>query len=1103
MAFYQNTVLNKYLKALNSEKIHAAYAQFKAHFHNSDVQQNIRASKEEQYQEGFLRDLFVNILGYTLNPNAEFNLTTEYKNVKDSKKADGAILLSSPTRGHAPLVSAIIELKGTDTTDLNKVEPQAFGYKNNQPECTYIVISNFEKLRFYIDNAIEHIEFNLFTLTQKEFELLWICLAYESIAADLPKKIKNASISEEDSITKNLYKDYSQFKRELHQNLVALNPEMDELLLFKKSQKLLDRFLFLLFAEDRQLLPPNSVREILKQWNDLKDLDAYTPLYSRFMLYFGYLNTGHKGKHHDIFAYNGGLFKSDDVLDVVQIDDDLLYRHTLKLSDYDFESEVDVNILGHIFENSLNELDELTALATGQEFDKSKTKRKRDGVVYTPKYITKYIVDNTVGKLCEEKKTELGIETRERAPLQTMGHAPLQKKVKQAQYNKLLAYREWLLQITICDPACGSGAFLVEALDFLIREHRYIDELQAKLFGDTLVLSDVETSILENNLFGVDINEESVEIAKLSLWLRTARPNRKLNDLNNNIKCGNSLIDDPAVAGEKAFNWEKEFPQVFGASAESEPTVIVDLPQTPDYLQLIKEKSLEAQQKAEQGIALSKEALEITRQLTEYADKLQAVSAPEAAYQTKNKGFDVVIGNPPYVNIYNMRSIDRDYFNLSKSYTTTHLKYDLYVLFIEKGISLLKRNGHISYIIPSVIMSVPYGTLVRKKIIEENTLTQIVDFTGFRVFADVMVEASILVITKKKSDNNFVKIFKPKLKISDFQDCYFEINQNEFTKTDSFQFRLDLNDSSIQITKKIKEKSVLFESIYYVSKGIVAFSKIDSRKKDDFLFAEKVNDKCVPYLEGKDVSRYYIDFNKKYLEYDINIMSRPTFPELHNKNKILIRAISDGLNATYDNEGYYIDQKLIICSKRVEIEDYIVPAKRPKSEHLNKNNEINDLAVLALINSKLSTYYYLIMLKGGVSILPEDIRNFPIFLFDNTEQQEPFVSKASKMLLLTKQLNTVSQKFQRMLQRKFGMEDLPGKLQNWYTLTYKDFVTELGKKKIKFTLAQEAEWEDYFSAEQTKALEVKNLIDTTDREIDRMVYELYELTEEEIKIVEV
>ncbi|HCT55166.1 MAG TPA: restriction endonuclease subunit M, partial [Balneola sp.] len=118
---------------------------------------------------------------------------------------------------------------------------------------------------------------------------------------------------------------------------------------------------------------------------------------------------------------------------------------------------------------------------------------------------------------------------------------------------KLDKYREWLLKLTICDPACGSGAFLNQALEFLIDEHTYVDELQAKLLDQPLVIPDIENQILENNLFGVDINEESVEIAKLSLWLRTAQKGRKLTSLNNHIKCGNSLIDDPEVAGDKAF----------------------------------------------------------------------------------------------------------------------------------------------------------------------------------------------------------------------------------------------------------------------------------------------------------------------------------------------------------------------------------------------------------------------------------------------------------------------------------------------------------------------------------------------------------------------
>ncbi|MDD3194482.1 MAG: N-6 DNA methylase, partial [Paludibacter sp.] len=551
MSLFQKTVVQKYLKQLNPELISAKYLEFKTYFGNTYIQDNIRNSKEEQFQEGFLRELFVNILGYTLNPAPDFNLTTEYKNIKDSKKADGAIIFNNA-------VKAVIELKGTNTNDLAKIEAQAFGYKNNQHDCVYVITSNFEKLHFYIDNAIEHIEFNLFSLTKPDFENLYLCLSAESIEKGIPKKIKEESLSQEDTITKKLYQDYSLFKRELHQNLVALNPQFDSLTLFKKSQKLLDRFLFLFFAEDRQLLPPNSVRLILNDWRDLQERDVEIPLYDRFKKYFEYLNTGYKGKRYDVFAYNGGLFKPDNVLDAILIDDELLFRHTNKLSEYDFVSEVDVNILGHIFENSLNELDEINAQLAGETIDKTKTKRKKDGVFYTPKYITKYIVENTVGKLCSEKKAELQLIDEEYTT-----DKKRQLKTKQALLEKLKTYQSWLLQLTICDPACGSGAFLNQALDFLMKEHSYIDELQAKLLGVPMILSDYEKSILENNLFGVDLNEESVEIAKLSLWLRTAQPNRKLNDLNNNIKCGNSLIDDPAVAGNKAFNWHDAFPQVF------------------------------------------------------------------------------------------------------------------------------------------------------------------------------------------------------------------------------------------------------------------------------------------------------------------------------------------------------------------------------------------------------------------------------------------------------------------------------------------------------------------------------------------------------------
>ena len=269
------------------------------------------------------------------------------------------------------------------------------------------------------------------------------------------------------------------------------------------------------------------------------------------------MNTGYQGKHYEVFAYNGGLFKPDEVLDGLKISDDLLVEHTRRLSEYDFESDVDVNILGHIFENSLSEIEEVTQQITNGQAP-STSKRKQDGVFYTPQYITKYIVENTVGRLCAEKKREMGINEEE-----YFNDRQRQLKTRQRLLDQLQQYREWLLQITILDPACGSGAFLNAALRFLMDEHRLIDEMEKKISDFSLPFESVENYILENNLYGVDINEESVEIAQLALWLRTAKPHRKLNSLNQNIKCGNSLISDPAVAGDKAFNWQEQFPKVF------------------------------------------------------------------------------------------------------------------------------------------------------------------------------------------------------------------------------------------------------------------------------------------------------------------------------------------------------------------------------------------------------------------------------------------------------------------------------------------------------------------------------------------------------------
>ena len=477
MSLFQKSVINKYLKNLDNEKVDKAFENIQEFYGDKLRLANIMQLREENYQEEFLREIFVETLGYTINPDENFNLTTEFKNQKDARKADAAILKDGKAIG-------VIELKSTKTKNLESIKEQAFGYKNNQPDCKYVITSNFQSLRFYVDNATEYEEFNLFHLDKKQFKFLYLLLSKESIFSDLPDKLKQETKFHESDISKQLYEDYKHFKDKIFENLVKNNLQYDKLTLFKKSQKLLDRFLFIFFAEDSGLIPPNAVSKIVEQWKQLQELDEYKTLYSRFQKLFSHLDKGHNYKKWgEIPAYNGGLFRNDEILDTdqIKIDDEILEKDSLKLSAYDFNTEVDVNILGHIFEHSLNEIEEITAELNGEEIDKKKSKRKKDGVFYTPKYITKYIVENTVGTLCKEKKEELKINNLlidDTLIVKTHGRASQRKLNQKGKklFKILNNYKDWLLSLKIRDPACGSGAFLNKTLGVRIAEHKQTED---------------------------------------------------------------------------------------------------------------------------------------------------------------------------------------------------------------------------------------------------------------------------------------------------------------------------------------------------------------------------------------------------------------------------------------------------------------------------------------------------------------------------------------------------------------------------------------------------------------------------------------------------
>ena len=1004
MGLFQQTVLKKYLSLLNNETVSAAYEQYKQYFHNTEIQDNIRNSKEEQFQEGFLRELFVKILGYTLNPSPNYNLITEQKNVSNAKKADGAILVNGDIVG-------VIELKDGKTTDLTKVEQQAFGYKNQHPKAVYVIISNFQKLRFYINNTIEYQEFNLFNLNLDNFKLLYLLLAYPQIEHNIPKSIKEESLSSEDTITKSLYKDYSEFKRVLFADILKNNivaSVEEKILLFKKSQKLLDRLLFIFFAEDSGLLSPNTMIRIINDWEKLKELDAYTPLYERIKKYFNWLNEGYKGKDFEVFAYNGGLFKPDETLDNLTISDDILFKHTNQLSQYDYASEVDVNILGHIFENSLTEIEEITnQLQEGTE--PTISKRKKDGVFYTPQYITKYIVENTVGKLCSNKKDELGIVEEE-----YFSDKKRQTATKKSLVDKLESYRDWLKGVTICDPACGSGAFLSAALLFLKKEHELINEMQAKVTGGGIAFAYFENDILENNLYGVDINEESIEIAKLALWLRTAQPNRKLSSLNNNIKCGNSLVSDLTIASDKAFDWEKEFPEVF-----------------------------------EKG------------------------------------GFDIVIGNPPYVDSETMtKTIPQQREYIANNYTCAKGNWDLLIPFIEKGFNLLKSHGQLAFITSNKWLALDYGAQTREFVIPH--LNFLIDCTTEKVFESANI--SSVVFGLQKTPCKDIKIGN--VANAEIRELY-------------------------TLTKQQVENLIRFNLSLAFSKGIGIITKLESFPKisqlgysvfGSFTTAEAYL--LVPFVEDSEqasVNEFKL-INTGTIDKYLPLwgLSKIKYLGKQAQHPIVNREL---FKQEFPNRYEKLSKpKIIVTGIRyfeaiIDKDNSYLPAKSTVTITGNLNSLYFLLTVLNsnVINYYIRENYYSSSMGGGINFTPDLIRSLPIPT--TPENTEIFIELSDKIQECNQILQLKRNRFLQRLKDNIPNIKINGTLENFDLLDFTRFIAELKKQKIKLTLADQDEWEEYFTQRRRECNDLSEKINKINTEINQIIYHLYNLTEEEIQVV--
>lgn len=548
---------------------------------------SVLAAKETELDGQFLTHFFRDILGFSDNrATGTWTLTKNQTSHADSSVPDGVLgFFAMQGNESVSRVYAVIELKDA-SHDLDKGQKrqndkrtpveQAFSYAPKAGgNCKWVIVSNYLELRLYhASDQSKYERFELSRLTEPdEIKRLLFLLHRDNLlprseneATSRTEELFAARVKEEARITKEFYAEYKQARNDLFKHLCAANPSAPELLVLNKTQKLLDRVIFVCFVEDKEIIPRRTFRRLLDDVKRDKFNRSDTKIWDRVRGLFAAINEGYPEEH--INKFNGGLFADDAELDALVIKDSVL-EHIIALEKYDFDSDLNVNILGHIFEQSITDIEELKAQIAGAAHDASKGKRKKDGIFYTPEYITRYIVQETVGGYLEERKVECGFEA-----LPTITDADWQSikrdKRNVLTYNKTIerhiaawtAYREKLAAVKVCDPACGSGAFLNQVFDFLYAEGQRVNAELARLQLGQTTTGDLQKDILQNNIYGVDVNPESVEITRLSLWLKTADRSKELTSLDHTIRCGNSLVDDPNVAGETAFDWAAAFPEV-------------------------------------------------------------------------------------------------------------------------------------------------------------------------------------------------------------------------------------------------------------------------------------------------------------------------------------------------------------------------------------------------------------------------------------------------------------------------------------------------------------------------------------------------------------
>jgi hypothetical protein len=741
----------------------------------------------------------------------------------------------------------------------------------------FALLTDFEEFRFFDctfpvkDNSLLN-NYCVLDWTYKDyienFDKLWDYFEKENVRQGSlnklyinEKKVKENRIPPDKAFLKDLDDEKDGWRIKLAKDIKKYQPDLSAEFITQSVQLILDRFIFIKVLSDREI-EEDIIHNLVNKIQNIKEKSVGAEDSSAQSIY---------DECKDIFqeldkTYNGSIFIKRPELDSVKVSNKVLLEILKDLqpenSRYNFKV-IPIEILGTIYEQFLGKV--VVTTDKRASIDYKPEVRKAGGVYYTPDYIVNYIVEKTIGeKLKECKKFED------------------------------------LLEIKICDPACGSGSFLIAAYDTLIKWTIEYYKSKVKVEGDvrtgfkpvlTLskeerklvyldsdgqvrLTSKIKRDILKSCIYGVDIDAQAVEVTKMSLSLkalentnhyevhneRTLFHTTILPTLEGNIKCGNSLVgtdflieklilntsDDKRI---NAFDWEIEFKDI-----------------------IIKE------------------------------------------------GFNCIIGNPPY--LYSAGKNQIEYFN--KNYKLSEYQTDFYIFFIEKALKLLKKEGLFSFIIPDSWLNSENFSKLRLELLSENRLLSLAIF-DYPVFDKVALENSIFVISRAKSNKDFnvYKFSQPK-KYSLF---------NKLSTDECLKSGLINPFSSKRINKilsKIENNSIKIKEIYQVNRGLHAyrtdgygkskFSKGFQTKKDrdlqSYHSTKKEDDTYLKEYKGKNINRFSSIFAGKYLSYG-NWLAEPREDKFMYNPKIIIRKIlGNKLHGTFLEEPAAIDQSLyIIISK--------------------------------------------------------------------------------------------------------------------------------------------------------------------------------------------